>query len=552
MTTWFSRYRLLANPARAVAAGLALCLTAMVLGGCSKEEKSASVHPDGGTYDLWIRNGTVVDGTGADRYQADVLVRGDSIVFVGQLDGAQVQANRTIDASGRIVAPGFIDAHAHGDPVTQSFNNFLAQGYTTVVLGQDGRTAGLEAYGTPDLAHWRAANADQAPQGDPVTLAQWMKLVEEKGSDVNIVSLSGHGTVRLIAGAGSSPEPTAEQMLAMKEILRADMETGAFGMSMGLEYDPGRYTSTAEQKALGDVVGEYDGVVMSHMRSEDFDKISKAIDELLAIDAHVHVAHLKIVAGRSAEEGKAVLEQMASARATGKKVTGDVYPYMASASNLVFLYPDWAKQRDQYEAAVKNRRAELEAHMISRVEERRGPEAILVTKGKYANMRVSEIAKKLNKPYVKVMIDDLGYAGPAQAHFLMAPEVQNEFIRADHVSISTDGAPGINHPRSAGSTVKVLEEHVGEPPKMSLEQAIHKMSQLPATEVLGLEDRGIIAAGAKADLLVLSMDELRNRATWSEAQLPPEGFDAIVVNGAVAMEKNKSSGGRYGTVIRRR
>jgi N-acyl-D-amino-acid deacylase len=509
---------------------LSLCLIpALTLAGCAERAGPTRAGLDGGPYDLWIRNGTVIDGTGAERFAADVLVRDEKIVFVGSTDGEAITSKRTIDATGRIVAPGFVDLHSHGDPIEQSFMNFLAQGYTTVVLGQDGRSA-----------HRGATSLDE-----------WFRAVEAKGSEVNILVLTGHGSLRQDAGVPSEEQPTAEQLEAMQDALRADMDAGAFGMSFGLEYEPGRYSRLEEQKALGGIVGEYGAVVMSHMRSEDTGKIAGAIDELLAIDAHVHVSHMKIVAGVQVEEARAVLDQMARARAAGKKVTGDVYPYLASASNLMFLYPDWAKLRPQYDAAVRNRRAELEAHMQMRVEERGGPERILITGGPHAGKNVAELARELDKPYVKVMIDELGYGGPPQAHFLMAQEVHEEFMRGEHISISTDGAPNVSHPRSAGSTVLFLTEQVGEPPKLSLEQAIHKLSGLPAVEVLGLKDRGVIAAGQAADIVVFTPGKLHNRATWSQPLLPPEGFDAVVVNGAVALENGTPGGGRYGRTIRR-
>lgn len=522
-------------------------LTAIAVAAAMLVRAEAAAPTSDQTYDLWIRNGTVVDGTGQDRFKADVLVSGDSIVYVGTVDSA-VKARRTIDARGKIVAPGFIDLHSHGDPTKESFINFLAQGITTVVLGQDGDTALAEGYPEPSLAAWRAAmaNAGSAPK-PPVTLTQWMKLLDARGSEVNVATLSGHASLRTIAGVGNAPVPTAGQMATMKEILRSDLAAGAFGLSFGLEYAPGRYSLAAEQKELGDLVGRQGGVVMSHMRSEDFDKIGSAVDELLQIDAHVHVSHLKIVAGRRAEEANAVLEQLARARAAGKIVTGDVYAYMASASDLRFLYPEWARDKDGYEAAVKNRRPELEAHLRKRVEERNGPEAILVVGGKYANQRLSQIAKTLGKPYEQVIIDELGYVGPPQAHFLMSEAVQNVFIRADYVGISTDGGPGMNHPRSADSFIKVLEQHVGAPPKMSLERAIHKMSGLGA-EILGI-DRGVLAQGRKADIVVLSPD-LRSHATWTQTTLRPTGLDVIVVNGEIAFE-NGQAVGLHGKALKR-
>jgi N-acyl-D-amino-acid deacylase len=485
----------------------------------------------GETYDLWIRNGTVIDGSGQGRIRADVLVRGDTIAIVGSVAGQKITARRTLDASGKLVTPGFIDTHAHGDPLTQSFSNFLEQGITTVVLGQDGATVDLS-------------------DDDATSLVDWMKKLEQHGSEVNVATLSGHGTLRIRAGVGNAPQPTAAQLSTMQDLLRKDLAAGAYGLSFGLEYAPGRYSPVAEQKALGDLVGEQGGIVMSHMRSEDFDKIASAVDELLQINAHVHVSHIKIVAGKRMEEAQAVLDQLAHARAQGKTVTADVYPYLASGSNLVFLYPDWAKSRDEYEKAVRERRPELEAHIRKRVQERNGPEAILFTEGAHAGKTLAQIAKEAGKPYEKAAIDIIGYGGPAQAHFLMAPAVHAAFIQADYVNICTDGAPQSSHPRSYDSFVKVLEDFASGPsPKMSFERAIYKMTGLPA-ETLGL-NRGVLSAGRKADILVLTPDRLHVRSSWTQPQLAPTGIDYIVVNGAVAYSQGKVDTARHGAVLRR-
>jgi N-acyl-D-amino-acid deacylase len=502
-------------------------LTRLLLAGVALLAASAQAAEP--SYDVWVRGGTVIDGTGRDRFRADVLVIGDTIALVSDLDDHAVNARRTIDATGKLVVPGFIDTHAHGDPLGESFTNFLAQGITTVVLGQDG---------------W-APHADAA---DGATLAEWMRSVDRRGSEVNIAALSGHATLRSRAGVGDAPLPTAAQIDAMKDMLREDMSAGAYGLSFGLEYVPGRHSLPAEQKALGDVVGANGGIVMSHMRSEDFDKIGAAIDELLQIDAHVHVSHLKIVAGRHVDEAHAVLNRLARVRALGRAVTADVYPYTASASNFVFLYPDWAKRKEDYERALRERRPELEAHIRKRVSERNGPEAILFTSGPHAGKRLSDLARATGKPYEKVMIDDIGYGGPGQAHFLMSPAVHDVFIAADHVNICTDGAPGPGHPRSYDSFIKVLVEHVGPAPKMSLERAIHKMSGLPGAN-LGL-DRGTLTAGAKADLLVLSPQSLQSRATWDDQQRAPAGIELILVNGLPAFEHGRPLDERRGRALR--
>ena len=501
----------------------------LLIGAAAAVSSAAHSADDAVPYDVWIRNGTVIDGTGHERARKDVLILRDTIAVVANLDGTPVKARRVIDAAGKLVVPGFIDTHAHGDPLTESFTNFLYQGITTVVLGQDGATADLG-------------------DDEPPSLAQWMSKVEQHGSEVNIATLSGHGTLRMRAGVGNARLPTPEQLAAMQAMLLQDLAAGAYGLSFGLEYAPGRYSEVAEQKALGDLVGKRGGIVMSHMRSEDFDKIGKAIDELLQIDAHVHVSHLKIVAGQRIEEAQAVLDQLAGARARGKRVTADIYPWTASASNFVFLYPEWARGREDYERAVRERRAELEAHIRKRVAERNGPQAILFTSGPYSGKRLAQVAQELGKPFEKAMIDDIGYGGPQQAHFLMAPAVHAAFIAADYVNICTDGAPGPGHPRSYDSFVKVLTEYAGPPPKMSLERAIYKMSGLPAAS-LGL-DRGTLTPGAKADVLVLSPGNLHSRATWSEQQLSPTGIELILVSGKVAAESGKASGTLPGRMLK--
>lgn len=528
------------------------CVFALVamLAACGAAGPSASLA-DGEPYDLWIRGGTVVDGSGGDRYQADVLVRGEEIVHVGAVQG-EVKTDRVVDATGRIVAPGFIDVHSHGDPLKNALTNFLAQGITTAVLGQDGRSMGFEEHEPGTLEAWRSAR--QAPReaadADPATMAQWMRRVDQQSSEVNIAGLTGHGTLRIIAGVDRNEQPTAQQLAAMQEILEADMAAGSFGLSLGLEYEPGRNAALDEQKVLSAIVSRNDGIIMSHMRTEDTGHIAGAVDELLALEGHVHVAHMKIVAGEDPAEAQAVLEQMARARATGRRVTGDVYPYLASAANLWFLYPDWARDKADFTAALEHRRPELEAHIRKRVEERLGPQGILIVSGKHAGKRLADLAEEAGQPYEKVILDDLAHEPHQQAHFVMTPQVRDQFVLADHISISTDGGPWLNHPRSAGSTVMILDEFVGEGAgKMSLERAIHKMSGLPA-QTMGIVDRGVIREGAKADLLVLSPDRLRNRATWTEPLLPPEGFDVVIVNGRVALEDGVPGNGKHGRMLR--
>src|SRR5678815_4206076 len=243
---------------------------------------ASCAQPRATNYDLLIRNASVVDGTGAPAYRANVLVKRDTIAVIDKQMSAEATASRVIEANGRTLAPGFIDMHGHGDPLEQSFENFLAMGVTTVVLGQDGDSVQLDS-----------ANAE-------VPFAQWASAAEAAGVQVNVAALSGHGSIRHLAEiADSVRQLDAGQTARMRAVLREDLHAGTYGLSTGLEYVPGIYSEPQEVLALAQEVGAAGGVVMSHMRSENDDTINQSIDELAAQGAYarVHISHLKVVFG---------------------------------------------------------------------------------------------------------------------------------------------------------------------------------------------------------------------------------------------------------------
>ncbi len=526
-------------------------LIAALLAACASA--SARAAWTGGPVDLAILDGSIVDGTGAPGRTGDILVRGGKIVFVGDADEHDLDARRTIRAAGKVVAPGFIDLHAHGNPLIDgSFRNFLLQGVTTVVLGQDGVSPQAERGEgkLPTLALWR--NALAPPTGSPIMLAQWLDAVDRKRPDVNIAALSGFGTNRMISGTGTAPVPTAPQLAAEKEILRADLAAGAFGMSSGLEYVPDRYAETAELVTLANIVGDHGGVVMSHMRTEDDSEIAGAIAELIAQGrkARVNISHLKIVFGKTRRQAESVLAQIREARRNGVELSADVYPYIAGFADMTLLYPPWAKQRTEWDVAVRTRRAELAAYLQARVMKRNGPEAILIAEGAFAGLTLQQVADREKMTFVDVLIDRFGYPGPNAAHRVMSAEVQETFVAAPDVAISTDGGPWIHHPRSWGSYPKTLREYVVDSGRLSIEAAIHKMTGLPA-RVLALPDRGRIAVGAKADLVVIDFATIESTATWGKYDQVPMGFVAVIVNGAIAAENGVPAPQRHGHTLRR-
>lgn len=507
--------------------------------------------------DIAVLNGTVIDGSGAPAVEQDVLIRDGRIVFVGTVRPSELHAKVTINARGRIVAPGFIDTHAHGNPLVDgSFENFLMQGVTTVVLGQDGTSPQDERVDYVD--HLRFEDWSRAAAGlpvdfpGPVTLRQWMKAVDRQGVEVNIAPLSGFGTNRALAGARTEAPITDDQLAKSVRILREDLSAGAFGLSNGLEYVPDRYAKTDELRLLAQEVGQAGGVVMSHMRSEDSDKIGAAIAELTsqALPARVHIAHLKIVFARKPEEAGSVLAQIRDAQRAGIPLSADVYPFYAGYADMTLVYPSWAKRREQWEDALRNRRAELEATLEETVNRRNGPEAILISSGPFAGKTLKQVADEKGISFVKVLTDVFGYGGPAAAHRVMLPEVQDLFVSAPDIAISTDGGPWINHPRSWGTYPQVLQNFVRDRKLLSLESAIHKMTGMPAA-ILGMNDRGLVRVGRAADLVVIDMSEISNEATWTKAAAPPKGFDAVIVNGSLAVHLGEEQAGKFGRVLKR-
>lgn len=487
-------------------------------------------------FDLAIRNARIVDGSGGAPVTGDVLVKGDRIALIGKMP-ADARIARTIDAAGRVLAPGFIDAHAHGEALDagQGFENFIAQGVTTIVLGQDGSS--------PD-------GVGIAPGTKPVTLADWFARLEKSPPPVNIATLVGFGSVRDESGAPYNRPASPQHMTAFSQLIDTAISQGAFGASLGMEYVPMISASPLELEAVALAVGARDGVVMSHMRSEDDDKVAAAIDELLAMGRYtrVHVSHVKVVYGQTAAQGQAVLDQLAAARARGIRVTADVYPYLASQSGLALLFPDWAKVKKDFDLAKQERAKELGDYLYARVMKRGGPKATLMSTAPYVGMTLEDISRERRKSFVDVLLDDLGPTGGSAAYFIMTAPTQDVFIKSPDVMTSSDGSPTMNHPRAYGSFARMIETYVRKE-GLPLPLAIRKMSAMTA-EVLKLPDRGLIKPGYKADLILFDPAKIRETATWEKPQQLATGFDVVVINGKVARENGVAAKERFGAVLK--
>ena len=487
--------------------------------------KSAT-HIQIDSVDIAIINGKIIDGSGKEPFEGTVYISGDSILFIGKPDNQNFIIRQTIDARGNYITPGFIDLHAHGDPMsTPDFENFLAMGVTTICLGQDGSSANVR-----DLK----AHLDN---------------VEQQKLGVNIAEFVGHGTLRELAGIGTKATINEKELEAMKTILKDQLKY-TFGMTTGLEYTPGLYAEKNELLALAQVVGRHDKLIMSHMRNEDDDALIASIQELSAQGkyARVHISHLKSVYGKGAKRGKEILDSIQQMRDSGIRISADVYPYTASFTGIAILFPDWSKTKEQFEIAKKNRRAELEKYIRDKVNSRNGPESTLLANKPYTGQTLAEAAAAKNKPFERFIIEDLGPQSISAAYFVMNEDLQRTIVADPMVGISSDGSKTMFHPRGYGTFAKVIEEYVVKDSLLSLEEAVRKMTSYSAG-VLHLKDRGMLKKGYKADVLIFNPGKIKARADYINPHQLSEGFEKVFVNGKIVRENGQLTNERSGKVL---
>ncbi len=495
---------------------ICLLLASLLLVACGTPDEKASAPEDGyGSVDLLIRNGLVLDGMGNEPVSADVVVDAGRIVSIGANLAADVTARRVIDAAGRYVAPGFIDPHSHGDPLqTPEFENFLAMGVTTISLGQDGDS--------PDVP----------------SLSAWLDAVAQHGVGVNVAMFVGHGTLRSHSGIGRNPNPDAAALQNMLERLDTDLDV-SFGMSSGLEYNPGLNASSEELRALAEVVGARDRIIMSHMRNEDDDQLATSLQELMLQGefAKVHVAHLKSVYGRGEARAVEILQMLADARAAGIRISADSYPYNASYTGIALLFPVWAKTAEQFELAKQTRRQELADYLRARVNARNGPQATLLGMEPFVGETLADLSARLETPFEDVLIDVIGPQGGYAAYFVMDEALQTRLVIDPDVSVSSDGSPQGFHPRGHGAFAKVIEDYVVKQQRLRLPEAVRKMTSLPA-DTIGISDRGRLQPGLAADIVIFDPYRVRAMATYIDPLQLAEGFDLVIVNGQIARQND--------------
>lgn len=513
---------------------------------CFALEPRPSAQPR--PYDLILKNARIVDGTGSPWYRGDIATSGDTIVRIAP--AITEPTARVIDLKGQVVAPGFIDIHTHarrGIFDVPTADNYVRQGVTTLMEGPDG--------------------------GSPVPLAPFFQKLEALPKSPNIGSFIGQGSVRSAVIGEVDRKPAADELGRMRQLVEEGMRDGAFGLSSGLFYVPGRFTPTEEVIELARVAGRFGGIYISHMRDEATGVID-SVRETIRIGEEgglpAQVTHHKVVGpgnwGKSAE----TLRLIDEARRRGVDATIDQYPYTASSTSVqAALLPAWAQEggRERMLARLKEpaMRAKIKEESIKIIRFERGggdPKNVVIARCEWdpalAGKTLAEVARTRglepsveNSAEAAMWIAEQGGCGGI--FHAIGEEDLLRIIKHPATMIGSDGEIPIfgkdhPHPRSYGTFARVLAVYVREKNAITLEDAVRKMTSFPAQRI-GLPDRGVLRTGMKADLAVFDPARVRDAATFAQPHQYAEGFSYVIINGQVVLENGAMTPARPGRVL---
>jgi N-acyl-D-amino-acid deacylase len=541
---------------------------------CGRETGGAGEGP----YDVVLKHGWIVDGSGNPRYRGDVAIRGDKIAAVGFLNGGA--ARETVDVSGLVVAPGFIDMMGQSEISVLIDNRVLSkitQGVTTEVTGEGGSVAPL---------------TDQLVRDDSDAMKKWhyredwrdldgyFAQLEQQRSTLNIATFVGATQVRLAVIGKDDRQPTSAQLAHMTAIVDSLMEQGALGVWTALEYAPASYSKTEEIIALATAARRHGGVYASHMRNEGA-HIDAALDEVFRIareaDIPAEISHLKVSGRQSWGRMPRVLARIDSARAAGLDVTADQYPYVRAATALDAAIPTWAENGgwDSLLARLRNpvTRSRLRGEMLhptgpeSFYYESGGGAGVLITGTFQDSLRylqgktIAQIATVRHRDEVETLFDVVlaegGHRTDAVYAVMDEPDVQAAMktwwvaVNTDFGGVAPDGPLGTQsaHPRAYGTFARILGHYARDLKLFPLEFAVHKMTALAAQRV-GLHDRGLLKTGMAADITVFDPTTVADKATFEQPHQPSVGFAYVFVNGQKVLDHGKVTAARPGRGLR--
>jgi len=525
---------------------LAVCLVTSVTGVPAGRPAGQAVASQ--AYDLLIVNGVVVDGTGGASRRADVAIAEGRIAAVGDL--ADAAARERLDATGLVVAPGFIDVHTHADRIDRRplAGNFVQMGVTTIIAGNCGSSA--------------------------LEIGAALQRIHETGVAVNFGTLIGHNTVRASVMGRQDRDALVSDLNRMKALIFRGMAEGAIGFSTGLQYVPGMYARASEIIELARVAANEGGIYATHMRNEGTEieaALGEAIRLASLLDMPLQVSHLKIDSPRRWGSAADVLQIIDAARRRGLKVQADQYAYTAGSSSLSIRFPGWSLEGGP--AAVVERLqtpetwARVRREMQAMLEERGFEDLSWATVANYSpdpslnGLTMAEVAERLmGDRSAEAQLEAarrlmIGGGASMVYHFMRDDDIER-IMRDPFVSMAADAGAiefgaGAPHPRGYGNNARVLAEYVRERKVLTLEEAVRRMTSLPARH-FGLEDRGEIRTGAAADVVIFDPARIRDTATYARPHAYPEGITAVLTNGTVVVRDGAHTGARPGQVLRRK
>jgi len=500
------------------------------------------------TPDLIITNGRVVDGTGNSWFHADIAIKGDKIVKVGKGLTIQYPQAKQLNAKNMIVSPGFIDVHAHIEGSifeNPTADNYIYDGVTTVVTGNCGT-------GADDIA-------------------DFFRKIDSMGTSINIATLAGHNTIRRLGMGLENRKATEAEMKMMEEITLKAMNDGAVGLSTGLIYLPGMYSPTEEIVALAKVAASKGGVYATHMRNEGMN-VHQAIDEALTIGREagipVQISHFKVTGKSNWGRSEETLGMVMDARKQGYDVTIDQYPYTASSTNLAVRLPDWSLEGglDSLRVKMKDpviRKKIIEGMKASQKRDNQKDYSFAVVAGFAPDSTLNgksitqiNIVKGRKSNFINeanTILDMLALANAQMIYHTMNEQDLVYFMRYPFNMPAADAGvsngKGMPHPRGYGTNARVLAKYVREEKVIGLEEAIRRMTSLPARK-FGINERGLLLEGKQADILIFNEDTIQDLSVYESPHQYTKGIEYVLVNGKFVIDKGKHTGTKSGSSIK--
>ena len=534
--------------------------------------------PSVSPFDIVISNGHIIDGTGSPWYSADIGIREGKIAAIGNL--SEAPRNRTIDAHGLVVAPGFIDMLGQSEKtilVDPRLPSKIYQGITTEITGEGDSAAPLNDFiiqaDRGKYEHYRITP-------DWRSFRQYFARLEKQGIGINLASYVGATQLRRMVLGDDDKQPSPEQLEQMKELVRQAMKDGTVGVSTALEYAPAPYAKTPELIALAQEASKFGGIYATHMRNES-DAVLSAIDEALEIGQQAHIPveiwHLKVAGKANWGRMPEVVAKINEARAKGIDVAADTYAYTAWYNDFSAFIPQWAhdggdaKLVERLKDPAMRARIRKDMEMPSQAwdnewQEIPGPEAILIGVVHNPQMlplqgkTLAEVAKTWNKDPMDTLFDlliadhgltEVAVFGMSEPDVTLALQQPWVSINNDSSGTSPEGILGQEHPhpRAYGTFPRILRKYVREEKRLTLEDAIRKFSALPAQR-MRLADRGVLKAGMWADVVMFDPETVRDLATFENPNQLSEGMDYVLVNGIPVIDQGKMTGALPGQVLR--